>query len=124
MRNSTQTRNVEENNSTTFPIFYFDEIKAFKKIIFDAKEDLQQAIGDTKIVMAIKKNPSIGNSVVRNKQLSVYDQVQQNQRCQGPGCLQCPLVNNNNSIYVNNKLIKPPKTLNCKSRNIIYLWQC
>ena len=117
-------RNTQENNTITFPIFHFDEINTFKKIIFDAKEDLEQAIGDTKIVMAIKKNPSIGNSLVRNKQLSVCDQTQQNQQCQGPGCLQCPLVNNNDTIYVNNKQIRPPKTLNCKSRNVIYLWQC
>ena len=123
-KHNTDRRNEEEKPTITFPIFHFDDINTFKKIIFDAKVDLQQAIGDTKIIMAVKKNPSIGNSVVRNKQLSTIETIQQNQSCQASNCLQCPLVNTNNNIYVNNKQVKPQKTLNCKSRNIIYLWQC
>ena len=47
-----------------------------------------------------------------------------NQKCGGPGCLQCPLVNTSNEVTVNNIRVKPSKTLNCKSRNVIYLWQC
>ena len=121
---SSNNRNKDEKPTITFPIFHFEEINSFKKIIFDAKIDLQKAIGDTKIIMAVKKNPSIGNSVVRNKQLSIIETIKQNQSCQASNCLQCPLVNTNNNIYVNNKQVKPQKTLNCKSRNIIYLWQC
>ena len=117
-------RDAEEGNTITFPIFFFDEINSFKKIIHDAKNDLIQAIGDTKIIMAVKRNPSIGNTVVQNKQISMHNQIKPNQKCQGPGCLQCPLVNINNQIKVNNMQIKPSKTLNCKSRNVIYLWQC
>ena len=41
-----------------------------------------------------------------------------------PNCLHCPLVNTSNEILVNNIPVKPSKTLNCKSRNVIYLWQC
>ena len=44
-------------------------------------------------------------------------------------CLQCPLVNTQLSISVNNIEIKPnlnckSPNLNCKSRNTFYLWQC
>ena len=74
--------------------------------------------------MAVKKNPSIGYSVIRNKQLSSNEIILENQRCRATNCLQCPLVNTNNLITVNNKIVKHPKTLNCKSRNVIYLWQC
>ena len=115
---------IEENNTITFPIFYFNEINQFKKIIHDAKEDLQQAIGNTKVIMAVKKNPSIGNGVVQNKLLSSKDQLLENQKCGSPNCLQYPLVNTNNEILVNNIPVNPSKTLNCKSRNVIYLWQC
>ena len=38
-------------------------------------------IGNTKIVMAVKKNPSIGNSVVRNKLLSFEETQLENQKC-------------------------------------------
>ena len=74
---SSNRRNEEEKPTITFPIFHFDEINTFKKIVFNAKDDLQQAIGDTKIIMAVKKNPSIGNSVVRNKQLSTIEKIQE-----------------------------------------------
>ena len=74
--------------------------------------------------MAIKKNPSIGNSVIQNKQLSSKDELHTSQKCGATNCQQCPLINTNNEILVNNIRVKPAKTLNCKSRNVIYLWQC
>ena len=120
--NAEQT--TEEQDTITFPIFHFKDIKEFKKILFDARDDIQQAIGDTKIVMAVKKNPSIGNSVVRNKQISTENRELIDQKCRGPGCLQCPLVNTDSTITVNKLIVKRSKTLNCKSRNVIYLWQC
>ena len=33
--------------------------------------ELKQLIGDTRVVVALKKGSSIGNNVVRNKQLSI-----------------------------------------------------
>ena len=120
--NSRTTR--EENDTLTFPIFYFNELKSFKKILKDAEEVLRSIIGDTKIVMAVKKNPSIGNSVVKNKMLSMDTKQLQTQKCGGPGCLQCPLVNTQPSVTVNKLTLKPSRLLNCKSRNVIYLWQC
>ena len=74
--------------------------------------------------MAIKKNPSIGNSVVKNKQLCTHQIELENQKCNAPNCLQCPLVNRSNKITVNNITVQRQKNLNCKSRNVIYLWQC
>ena len=87
-------------------------------------EDLRQIIGDTKIIMAVKKNPSIGNTVVMNKFLSSDEQILDNQKCGATNCMQCPLVNTNTAINVNGLRVKAAKTLNCKSRNVIYLWQC
>ena len=43
---------------------------SLKDIIDDSTTDLQQLIGDTKILMAVKKNPTIGNKSVLNKTLS------------------------------------------------------
>ena len=62
-RNKTET--------ITFPLFYFKGFNEFKKIITDFKPELQQIIGETQIVMAVKKNPSIGNKFVQNKLLSM-----------------------------------------------------
>ena len=124
-REQLNTEKAQDDRDTlTFPLFHFKDIDAFKKIIKDAETDLLTIIGNTKIVMAVKKNPSIGNSVVRNKLLSFEETQLENQKCGGPGCMQCPLSNTNTTEHVNNKRLKLPQTLNCKSRNVIYLWQC
>ena len=62
-REETQRRNSAEAQNTetlTFPLFYFKGYNEFKKIITDSNPALRQIIGETKIVMALKKNPSIG----------------------------------------------------------------
>ena len=69
-------------------------------------------------------NPSIGNSVLKNKILSTNEVQLENQRCGATSCLQCPLVTTNTETKVNNMKVKTSRTLNCKSRNVIYLWQC
>ena len=75
-------------------------------------------------MMAVKKNPSIGNNMVRNKVLSNETLQLENQKCGAPSCLQCPLVNTNRAVTVNNIRLRSAHNLNCKSRNVIYLWQC
>ena len=42
-----------------FPAFYFDGLNEFKNIIDDSTTDLQQLIGDTKILMAMKNPPPL-----------------------------------------------------------------
>ena len=74
--------------------------------------------------MAVKKNPSIGNKSIRNKILSEEQTPLPNQKCKATSCLQCPLVNMSNISIVNGLTIPSGKALNCKSRNVIYLWQC
>ena len=120
--NRERTRNKED--TITFPIFYFEDLNSYKAILKDSAADIQQLIGDTKIVMAVKKNPSLGNQFIQNKSLSEEKIQLENQRCNTTNCHQCPLVNTSNTTKVNNIHIPTPKTLNCKSRNILYLWQC
>ena len=119
-----QEADANRKDTLTFPVFYFDGFGELKKIISDSSAELQELIGETKIVMAVKKNPSIGNKCMKNKLLSSEQTEYPNQKCNGTNCEQCPLVNTSNSVTVNNSRIKLPKTLNCKSRNVIYLWQC
>ena len=116
-------RTTEEQDVITFPLFYFEQINDLKQILKDSTTDLKLIIGDTKIILAVKKNPSIGNMVVKNKMLMSDIQRLESQKCGVTNCRQCPLVNNN-TVTINNVTVKPSRTLNCKSRNVIYLWQC
>ena len=74
--------------------------------------------------MTVKKNSSIRFTVLRNKMLSFDEKELDTQKCGATNCLQCPLVSTRNETLVNNMRLKTSRKLNCKSRNIIYLWQC
>ena len=86
-------------------------------------DEIKQLVGDTRIMLALKKGSSIGNRVVRNKQLS-FSNTTDSQKCHGRGCLQCPQVNEQNDLVINGNPIRVPRNLNCKSRNVIYMWVC
>lgn len=118
------TDNNVQGDTLVFPVHYFDGIREFKGVLRSLDNEIQTLIGDTRVMFAVKKGSSIGNSVVRNKQLSILNTVSVNQRCNSGGCRQCPLTNNRTNFTINNKPIQIPKNLNCKSKNIIYMWVC
>ena len=116
--------NEVQSDTLVFPVHYFDGISEFKGSLHSLDNEIQTLIGDTRIVFAMKKGSSIGNTVVRNKQLSFPSDIYVNQRCNSAGCRQCPLTNNRNNFLINNKSLQIPKNLNCKSKNLIYMWVC
>ena len=116
--------NNQESNSIVFPVHFFDGVQDLKNVIRSLENEFRQLIGDVRIMFAMKKRSSIGSSVVQNKQLSIRNNASSNQRCNGGGCRQCPLTIDKPSVTINNVKIAIPKSLNCKSRNVIYLWLC
>ena len=107
-----------------FPVHYFDKIKEFKSVVHSLKDEIKELIGDTKVMFAIKKQSSIGNTMVLNKQLSTKNTTTNGQKCNAPGCMQCPLVNQERRLMINGIPLTVPRFLNCKSKSIIYLWLC
>ena len=75
-------------------------------------------------MFAMRKNSSIGDTLVCNKQLSLCNDMAEGQKCNARGCRQCPLVLEKEKIIVNGSSVNIPRSLNCKSRNIIYMWVC
>ena len=119
--------NIDESSTDTitFPLSYFEGLNDFKNLIYDLKDDFKNVMGETKIVFALRKGRSIGNTVVQNKALSEHlVGSSTDQKCGASGCIQCPLAVTSDTISVNNKNIQIPKNLNCKTRNSIYLWKC
>ena len=101
-----------QNESITFPVHHFEGLNDFRKILKDSERDIRTLIGDTKIVVAIKKNQSIRNAVVRNKELCTKQIELETQKCNAQNCLQCPLVNTSDTITINNTRIRKQKNLN------------
>ena len=60
-----------KENRTDINRHFFAGIQEFKKLIHSLGDELQQLIGDTRIMFAMKKNSSLGNMIVRNKKLSL-----------------------------------------------------
>jgi hypothetical protein len=115
-----------QQETITFPISYFNDIDEFKKLVKSMKNDLTAVMGEVRIVFAVRKGRSIANQLIKNKSLCI-DEMNDNQldqKCNGPGCMQCPLVANANEVEVNNKKVNVHVNLNCKTNNVIYLWRC
>ena len=61
--------NNDRGDTLVFPVFYFDGIQEFKKVVHELKNEIQTLIGEeTRIMLALKKSSSIGNSVCCSQQ--------------------------------------------------------
>ena len=116
----------EPVNQIVYSVKHFKELNDLKALVNNSRNDINELCGDIKITFAVRKNPSIGNSVVRNRGLSsVKSNDNTSQRCGGKGCLTCPLLfENTDSIIVNGTKVYLNMELTCKDCNIIYIAQC
>ena len=121
---SKQCEDSGEEDTLVFPVHFFDKLKEFKSVVYGLKREIAELIGETRVMFAIKKHGSIGNMMVKNKELSMKESTTNGQKCNGPGCMQCPLVNKDQVSIVNGESVVAPRHLNCKAKNIIYLWTC
>ena len=128
---STNNNNINNNNNENteeelvFPVHHFNKLKEFKSTLFSLKDEIKSLIGNTRVMFAIKKHGSIGNMMVQNKHLSINSNATSNgQKCNSTGCKQCPLVNTKDRFLINGTPLRIPQHLNCKSKNIIYMWNC
>ena len=113
-----------ENNTIVFTVDYFENLKEFKNLISDIQEDIKPLLGDIKIKLSTRKNSSIGNLLVKNRSLCAEMSLSDNQKCGDRRCGVCPLMFTGNSTSINNKELKIPKNLSCKSKDCIYLCVC
>ena len=123
--NNNANNGTTQQNTITFPISFFDGLDDFKKLVYELGEDLRSIMGDLRIIFAVRKGKTIGNTVVKNKSMSIgMNNDESDQKCKANGCMQCPLSVSASSLKVNNIKVNIPGNLNCKSSNVIYLWMC
>ena len=126
-----QDRSNSSDNNLVFSVSYLEEIEKLRTFVRGLEGDIKAITGIDRVIMAIRKLPAIGNLVVRNRKLSessvesgVEDDTEFSQKCDGPGCMTCPLLSTTRTLSINGKNIKLDPNLNCKSSNVIYLAQC
>ena len=83
--NETISDDQVESDTIVFPLHYFNGVQELKRVVRSLETELLTLIGDVRVMFAMKKRSSIGNSVVRNKQLSFPNTDTNNQRCNGRG---------------------------------------
>ena len=99
----------EEVDVLIFPVFFFNGLPEFKSVVSSLSDEFRQLIGDTRIMFAVKKGSSLGNILVQNKKLCINPSTTLSQKCNGPGCLQCPLLNCSPNLLINGTYLKPSK---------------
>jgi hypothetical protein len=121
-----QTPKTQEQQ-LVYSVKYFKEVDQLKQLVHSVRADIVELCGDTKITFALRKQPSIGNTVVRNRKLSesVFTPVVKSQKCGSPRCQTCPyLFNHDDEIIVNGIVLRLDFNLSCKDQHVIYVAQC
>ena len=118
-------------DKVVFSVKYFKELDSLKKLVNSMRPDIRELCGNTQITFAIRKHPSIGNQVRKNRNLGNRELVSRDgsgimdQKCGAPGCMTCPLLfTSEDEIIVNGERVFLDFSLNCSDNNIIYIAQC
>ena len=129
------TNTKTENNMMVCVVDYFEEIDELQNVIKDLSPDIRYLTGDTTTTMvAARKRRSIGNSVLKNKQIGILKtDICKNILCDTNGssgkkkiCMTCPnlVVNKDFNLFINNKKVNILENVNCKVSNVVYLAVC
>ena len=60
---------TKEQNNLVFSVQHSRDNKELKKLIHDLEPDIKRLCGEIKVIFATWKHPSIGNRIVKNRQL-------------------------------------------------------
>ena len=102
----------------------FKEKGELKRLLKSLQSDIKILTGkDTHTLIAARKGRSVASVVVKNNQLCATSETTSSsggQRCGSRGCLTCPtIVQDNEGLCVNGRILSPGIQLNCKSSNVI-----
>ena len=56
-------------NNLVFSVQHAQDNKELKKLVHDLEPDIKRICGEIRIIFATRKHPSIGNRIVKNRQL-------------------------------------------------------
>ena len=118
------SNNEKEGDTIVLSITHCQELGELRNLIKEKEDDLKALLGEnTKIMIAPKKNPSIGNSVVKNRKITKLEPSHPDtQKCFARNCKLCAhLFTPGEVLTINGQKLKiPGNGLNCKSDNVIW----
>ena len=120
------TTNIQPD-TLVFAFNFLKEHNQIRKLFKEIQPDINSIIGDTRIIFALSKGPSIGNLLIHNRHVCTSaDEVNapKDQRCLMARCMTCGLMNRNETATTNCTSVKLVQNVNCKTENVIYFAQC
>ena len=123
----------EEGQTLIFSTLYYEEVDELRALVRDCQTSIDLVTGTkTRVIIALRKGPTIGSEIVRNRAMSVSeDTLHQmsvappNQKCGGKGCKTCPLMfEDPKSVTVNGSPTRLDMRLTCKAAGVIYVAKC
>ena len=122
-----RSKESENADNLVFSVQHSSDNIQLKKLIHELGPDIRRICGDIRVIFATRKHPSIGNRVVKNRQLGNKAECPQktSQQCSASGCKTCPvLFDLDSKIIVNGMELNLDESLTCKDKHIIYVAQC
>lgn len=109
-----------------FVIPYSLDVMKIKELIASLADDIEQLSGTRKIIFSQKRNHNTSSLLFNKYGFSQKNNILESQRCGTASCDSCQLkfVNNDPIRLSPNFVIKPSRTANCKTCNIIYAAIC
>ena len=128
--NSQQSVNVIQNNeqnvtvSLSFVTKYNFHAKLFRSFFTNKKIVIENLIGPHRIIMALKKNPNIGDSLFSKKKFAATRVRSSSLSPCRSNCKTCPLLSLENKITLEGRVFSLFTEGSCKSEDVIYVCVC
>ena len=123
---SSTTDEANEEDILTFVINHDPAMASVIRRFLDSrKEILHQLIGERKIIISERRGPNTASLLFAKSGFSSQSVTpKENQRSNARGCLLCDNLMNDKFVNTNGLKVKLDFTLNCKSKNCIYVALC
>ena len=121
---NSEGNNLEEKPPVIFSFKYFHQMNELKKVVRGMNSDLDSLMGHHNIIFAARKGVTIGNEVVKNRDLCIPNEQRDSQKCGCKGCETCPTMLDTKSIKINGQVVKLARNVTCKSGDVTYVHIC
>ncbi len=86
--------------------------------------ELDALMGHHNIRFAARKGATIGNRVVKNREMCIPAEYSTSQKCGSKGCLTCPTMLDQPTLDINGISLRLAQNVSCRSSDVIYVHKC
>ena len=122
--NRTNTQSNSNITILTFVTTFNAHVEVFKKFFKDSYDEIKSLIGPHKIILALKKNPNIGNVLFSKKKFANTKIRSNSTNPCSARCKTCPLMSLPKKVTLENRTYNLYQDGSCKTEDIVYVYIC